>query len=124
MPTRARGSTWSEKHGESWYARVDAPATLEEKSALAKLSPAQVTSTTLAGDEITARLTEAPGNGAAIGGLKITTANAWAAARPSGTENVYKIYAESFESPEHLALVQAEMRDVVAAALRPAPPVS
>ena len=106
-----------ERHGESWYARVDAPATLAEKAALAKLSPEQVTSTELAGHPITARLTEAPGNGAAIGGLKITTASAWAAARPSGTENVYKIYAESFESPEHLALVQAEMRGVVAAAL-------
>jgi len=106
-----------ERHGQSWYARVDAPATLEEKAALAQLSPAQVTSTELAGHPITARLTEAPGNGAAIGGLKITTASAWAAARPSGTENVYKIYAESFESPEHLALVQAEMREIVAAAL-------
>jgi len=108
-----------ERHGESWYARVDAPATLEEKSALAKLSPEQVTSTTLAGEPITARLTQAPGNGAAIGGLKVTTANAWAAARPSGTENVYKIYAESFESPEHLALVQAEMREIVAGTLSP-----
>ncbi|MDQ2624851.1 MAG: phosphoglucomutase, alpha-D-glucose phosphate-specific, partial [Actinomycetota bacterium] len=106
-----------ERHGQSWYARVDAPATLEEKAALAALSPEQVSSTRLAGDEITARLTAAPGNGAAIGGLKVTTANAWAAARPSGTENVYKIYAESFSSPEHLAQVQAEMRDVVSTAL-------
>jgi len=106
-----------ERHGESWYARVDAPASIEEKAALAALSPEQVTSTTLAGDPVTARLTEAPGNGAKIGGLKVTTDRAWAAARPSGTENVYKIYAESFVSAEHLAQVQEEMRQVVAAAL-------
>jgi len=112
-----------ERYGQSWYARVDAPATLEQKTALAALSPEQVTSTQLAGDEITARLTAAPGNGAAVGGLKVTTANAWAAARPSGTENVYKIYAESFVSPEHLAQVQSEMRDVVTSALTPAPPL-
>jgi len=106
-----------ERYGKSWYARVDAPATLEEKAALGALAPEQVTSTTLAGDEITARLVRAPGNDAAIGGLKVTTAHAWAAARPSGTENVYKIYAESFRSESHLAQVQQEMRDVVSAAL-------
>ncbi|NLF05242.1 MAG: alpha-D-glucose phosphate-specific phosphoglucomutase [Actinomycetales bacterium] len=106
-----------ERHGKSWYARVDAPATLEEKAALGALSPEQVTSTTLAGDEITARLVTAPGNDAAIGGLKVTTAHAWAAARPSGTENVYKIYAESFRSEAHLTEVQTEMRGVVSAAL-------
>ena len=103
--------------GQSWYARVDAAATREEKATLAALSPSQVTATTLAGQEITARLTQAPGNGAAIGGLKVTTKDAWFAARPSGTEDVYKIYAESFVSPEHLAQVQDEAKQVVAAAL-------
>ncbi|CAN5353806.1 phosphoglucomutase (alpha-D-glucose-1,6-bisphosphate-dependent) [soil metagenome] len=103
--------------GESWYARVDAPATLEQKATLGKLSPEQVTATTLAGEDITAKLTAAPGNGAAIGGLKVTTENAWFAARPSGTENVYKIYAESFVSPEHLAQVQVAAKDVVSDAL-------
>ncbi|MDT0166723.1 phosphoglucomutase (alpha-D-glucose-1,6-bisphosphate-dependent) [Actinotalea sp. AC32] len=102
-----------ERHGESWYARVDAPATREQKSALAKLRPEQVTATTLAGEEITARLTEAPGNGASIGGLKVTTPNAWFAARPSGTEDVYKVYAESFVSAEHLAEVQSAAQDLV-----------
>ncbi len=103
--------------GESWYARVDAVATREEKATLAALTPEQVTATSLAGEEITARLTEAPGNGASIGGLKVTTENAWFAARPSGTEDVYKIYAESFISAEHLAQVQSEAKDVVSAAL-------
>ena len=105
------------EYGESWYARVDAPASLEQKAALAKLSPEQVTATTLAGEQITAKLTEAPGNGAAIGGLKVTTENAWFAARPSGTENVYKIYAESFVGPEHLEQVQEAARSVVGDAL-------
>lgn len=104
-------------HGESWYARVDAPATLEEKATLAALDPSQVRSTHLAGEEITAKLTAAPGNGAAIGGLKVTTENAWFAARPSGTENVYKIYGESFISAEHLTQVQEEAKKVVADAL-------
>jgi phosphoglucomutase len=103
--------------GDPAYARVDAPASREEKAKLAALTPASVTADSLAGDPITARLTEAPGNGAAIGGLKVTTEHAWFAARPSGTEDVYKIYAESFKGPDHLALVQAEARDVVAAAL-------
>ncbi|ACZ20124.1 phosphoglucomutase, alpha-D-glucose phosphate-specific [Sanguibacter keddieii DSM 10542] len=106
-----------EQHGQSWYARVDAPATLEEKATLSRLSPEQVTATTLAGEEITAKLTEAPSNGAAIGGLKVTTENAWFAARPSGTENVYKIYAESFTSPEHLAQVQEAAKTLVGEAL-------
>jgi phosphoglucomutase len=105
------------RYGRSWYARVDAAATREEKATLAALSPSQVTATTLAGQDITARLTAAPGNGAAIGGLKVTTKDAWFAARPSGTEDVYKIYAESFVSPEHLAQVQTEARNVVSAAL-------
>ncbi|GAB2759321.1 phosphoglucomutase (alpha-D-glucose-1,6-bisphosphate-dependent) [Nocardioides pakistanensis] len=105
-------------YGDPAYARIDAPAGREEKAKLAALSPDDVTAQTLAGDPITARLTEAPGNGAAIGGLKVTTEHAWFAARPSGTEDVYKIYAESFKGPDHLAQVQAEARDVVAAALR------
>ncbi len=103
--------------GESWYARVDAPATLGQKEALAHLSADQVSATTLAGDPITAKLTHAPGNGEPIGGLKVTTADAWFAARPSGTESVYKIYAESFRSPEHLTQVQEAARQVVADAL-------
>ncbi|WP_136517872.1 phosphoglucomutase (alpha-D-glucose-1,6-bisphosphate-dependent) [Cellulomonas telluris] len=106
-----------ERFGESYYARVDAPATREEKATLAALSAEQVTATELAGEPITARLTRAPGNDAAIGGLKVTTENAWFAARPSGTEDVYKIYAESFVSPEHLQRVQEEARQVVADAL-------
>ena len=104
-------------HGEPAYARVDAPADRQQKAALAALSPDDVSATTLAGEEITGKLTEAPGNGAAIGGLKVTTESAWFAARPSGTEDVYKIYAESFRGPDHLAQVQAEARDVVSAAL-------
>ncbi|QWF21939.1 phosphoglucomutase (alpha-D-glucose-1,6-bisphosphate-dependent) [Nocardioides sp. LMS-CY] len=106
-----------ERHGEPAYARIDAPATREQKAALAALSPDDVTATTLAGEEITAKLTEAPGNGAKLGGLKVTTGSAWFAARPSGTEDVYKIYAESFRGPEHLAAVQEEARSVVSAAL-------
>ena len=104
-------------HGEPTYARVDAPATRAQKAALAALTPAVVTATTLAGEPITGKLTEAPGNGAAIGGLKVTTESAWFAARPSGTEDVYKIYAESFRGPDHLAQVQEEARAVVSAAL-------
>ncbi|MFE6968475.1 phosphoglucomutase (alpha-D-glucose-1,6-bisphosphate-dependent) [Isoptericola sp. NPDC057653] len=105
------------RHGESWYARVDAPASREQKASLAALSPDQVTSTTLAGQDITATLTEAPGNGAKIGGLKVTTEDAWFAARPSGTEDVYKIYAESFVSADHLAEVQAAAKELVDGAL-------
>ncbi|UOY00609.1 phosphoglucomutase (alpha-D-glucose-1,6-bisphosphate-dependent) [Blastococcus sp. PRF04-17] len=103
--------------GESAYARIDAPATREEKARLGKLSPEDVTATELGGEPIVARLTRAPGNDAPIGGLKVTTENAWFAARPSGTEDVYKIYAESFKGPDHLAQVQQEARTVVAAAL-------
>jgi len=106
-----------ERHGQSWYARVDAPATREQKAALARLTPDKVTADTLAGEPIVARLTAAPGNDAPIGGLKVVTENAWFAARPSGTEDVYKIYAESFVSPEHLAQVQEAAREVVSAAL-------
>ena len=105
--------------GESAYARIDAPATREEKAALGKLSPEAVTATELAGEPILAKLTRAPGNDAAIGGLKVTTENAWFAARPSGTEDVYKIYAESFKGADHLAQVQEEARAVVTTALAP-----
>ena len=106
-----------ERHGDPAYARIDAPADREQKAALAALSPEAVTATELAGEPITAKLTTAPGNDAPIGGLKVTTEAAWFAARPSGTEDVYKIYAESFRGPEHLAEVQAEAREVVSAAL-------
>jgi phosphoglucomutase len=105
------------RFGEPAYARIDAPATREEKALLAKLSPAQVTADTLAGEAVTGVLTEAPGNGAPIGGIKVSTENAWFAARPSGTEDVYKIYAESFRGTDHLRQVQDEARDVVNAAL-------
>ncbi|GAB1691546.1 phosphoglucomutase (alpha-D-glucose-1,6-bisphosphate-dependent) [Krasilnikovia sp. M28-CT-15] len=106
------------RFGEPAYARIDAPATRAEKAILAKLSPQQVTATELAGEPITAVLTTAPGNGAAIGGLKVATESGWFAARPSGTEDVYKIYAESFRGPDHLATIQQEARAVVAAALK------
>ncbi|AKS35185.1 phosphoglucomutase (alpha-D-glucose-1,6-bisphosphate-dependent) [Mycolicibacterium goodii] len=103
----------AEQYGAPTYARIDAPADREQKARLSKLSPEQVTATELAGKPITAKLTAAPGNGAALGGLKVTTENAWFAARPSGTEDVYKIYAESFKGPEHLAEVQQAAKDVV-----------
>ncbi len=112
-----RYSVLTEKFGAPAYARLDAPATREEKAVLARLSPEQVTATELAGEPITAVLTTAPGNGAPIGGLKVCTANGWFAARPSGTEDVYKIYAESFLGPEHLARIQQEAAEVVRAAL-------
>jgi phosphoglucomutase len=105
------------RYGDPAYARVDAPADRAAKAKLAALSAEQVTATELAGEPITATLTAAPGNGAAIGGLKVTTANAWFAARPSGTEDVYKIYAESFRGPDHLAEVQTAARDLVATVL-------
>jgi phosphoglucomutase len=101
------------KYGAPAYARTDAPANREQKARLSKLSSDQVSATELAGEQITAKLTTAPGNGAPLGGLKVTTANAWFAARPSGTEDVYKIYAESFSGPEHLAEVQREAQEVV-----------
>jgi phosphoglucomutase len=105
------------RFGEPAYARIDAPATRDEKAVLGRLSPDQVSADTLAGERVTAVLTEAPGNGAAIGGIKVTTESAWFAARPSGTEDVYKIYAESFQGPDHLARVQEEAKAVVSAAL-------
>jgi phosphoglucomutase len=104
--------------GAPVYRRVDAPASPAVKAALKKLSPAAVTATTLAGDPITARLTRAPGNGAEIGGLKVTTAFGWFAARPSGTEDVQKIYAESFRDQAHLDRIVEEAQAIVAAATR------
>jgi phosphoglucomutase len=103
--------------GSPIYERMDAPATPEEKAVLATLSPEMVTATELAGEPITAKLTHAPGNGAAIGGLKVVTANGWFAARPSGTEDVYKIYAESFKSRQHLRQIQQEAQAIVAEVL-------
>ena len=103
----------TQRFGTTHYARIDAPATREQKAKLAALSADQVSATELAGDPITRVLTEAPGNGAPIGGLKVETDRAWFAARPSGTENVYKIYAESLLGPDHLAQVQAEAKQVV-----------
>ncbi|TMR24573.1 alpha-D-glucose phosphate-specific phosphoglucomutase [Nonomuraea turkmeniaca] len=105
------------RFGEPAYARVDAPATREEKAVLGKLSANQVTASSLAGEPITAVQTAAPGNGASLGGVKVSTESAWFAARPSGTEDVYKIYAESFRGPDHLAKVQEEARSLVSAAL-------
>ncbi|WP_447522624.1 phosphoglucomutase (alpha-D-glucose-1,6-bisphosphate-dependent) [Salinibacterium sp. NYA9b] len=106
-----------EEFGDPAYERVDAVATKEQKAKLGKLSGAAIAATALAGDPITAKLSEAPGNGAAIGGVKVTTEFAWFAARPSGTEDVYKIYGESFKGAEHLRLVQAEAKAIVDAAL-------
>ncbi len=103
--------------GSPVYARVDAPASREQKAKLAALSPGQVTAETLAGEPITAKLTHAPANGAALGGLKVCTENGWFAARPSGTEDIYKIYAESFKGAKHLAQIQTEAREIVNAAL-------
>jgi phosphoglucomutase len=105
------------KYGSPVYQRIDAAATKEEKAKLSKLSPEQVTATTLAGEPITAILTEAPGNKASIGGLKVTTENGWFAARPSGTEDVYKIYAESFNGADHLKEIQAEAKALVSSAI-------
>ncbi|MGD9987021.1 phosphoglucomutase (alpha-D-glucose-1,6-bisphosphate-dependent) [Pseudonocardia sp.] len=122
--TAVTGATPSEHYreltgrfGDPAYARTDVAATREQKSRLGKLAAEDVTATELAGEPITARLTSAPGNGEPIGGLKVTTESGWFAARPSGTEDVYKIYAESFRGAEHLARIQEEARDVVSAAL-------
>ena len=109
-----------EKFGTSYYDRVEAPATLAVKDALKRMTPEQVASETLADEKIVARLTKAPGNDAAIGGLKIATENGWFAARPSGTEMAYKIYAESFKSREHLEQILVEARQIVGDALKDA----
>ena len=106
--------------GSPIYQRIDAPATPDQKAALKSLSPGMVEAETLAGEAITAKLTHAPGNGAAIGGLKVVAENGWFAARPSGTENIYKIYAESFKGADHLAAIQDEARAIVNAAFKQA----
>ena len=107
----------TEKYGSPVYERIDVPATPEEKTVLKKLSPSQVKADTLAGEKIIEKLTKAPGNGAKIGGLKVVTQNGWFAARPSGTENIYKIYAESFNSSDHLKAIQKEAALIVKNAL-------
>jgi phosphoglucomutase len=107
----------TERFGAPAYARIDTAASREQKAALARLSPEQVTARELAGEQITQKLTTAPGNGAPIGGLKVVTESGWFAARPSGTEDVYKLYAESFRGPDHLAEIQKEARAIIAAAL-------
>jgi phosphoglucomutase len=113
----------TEQFGAPVYERIDAPATPEQKARLARLSPAQVKASTLAGDPIEAMLTTAPGNGEPIGGLKVVTGRGWFAARPSGTENVYKLYAESLAGADHLRAIQREAQDIVGQALRlPEPP--
>jgi phosphoglucomutase len=109
--------TLTERYGSPVYARVDTPASREEKAALARLSPEQVPTSELAGEKILAALTTAPGNGAPIGGLKVVAESGWFAARPSGTEDVYKLYAESFRGPDHLTAIQEEARAIVAAAI-------
>jgi phosphoglucomutase len=112
---RYRGLT--SRYGDPAYARVDTAATREQKAALARLSPDQVSASELAGEPIIAALTTAPGNGAPIGGLKVVAASGWFAARPSGTEDVYKLYAESFRGPEYLAAIQEQAREIIAAAI-------
>jgi len=108
----------TEKFGNPIYTRIDAPANREQKAILSNLSPEMVQADTLAGETITAKLTHAPGNGAAIGGLKITTENGWFAARPSGTEDIYKIYAESFKGQAHLDAILEEAKAIVSDALK------
>jgi phosphoglucomutase len=122
--TAVTGKTPSERYreltarfGDPAYARIDVATSAEAKARLGKLSADDVTATELAGDPITERLTSAPGNGAALGGLKVVTEGGWFAARPSGTEDVYKVYAESFRGPEHLARIQEEAQAVVSSAL-------
>ena len=110
----------TDRFGAPVYARIDAAATPEQKAALKKLSPEQVTATELAGEPITAKLTRAPGNNAPIDGLKVVTENGWFAARPSGTENVYKIYAESFRGKDHLRSIQSEAQAIVSATFKAA----
>jgi phosphoglucomutase len=105
--------------GNPKYTRIDAPATLEQKVAFKKLTPESVTATDLAGDKIIAKLTKAPGNNASIGGLKVVTEKGWFAARPSGTENIYKVYAESFVDEKHLAQIVDQAQTIVTAALKP-----
>ena len=110
------------KFGTSSYTRIDAPATPEQKARLQKLSPEAVKESKLAGEPITAKLTRAPGNNAPIGGLKVVAASGWFAARPSGTENIYKIYAESFKDQAHLDAIVSEAQEIVSNALSAADP--
>jgi phosphoglucomutase len=112
----------TDEFGDPAYERTDAAATKEQKAALGRLTGSSIAATELAGEPIAQKLSEAPGNGAAIGGVKVVTESAWFAARPSGTEDVYKIYAESFRGREHLSRVQAEAKEIVDAALRAGPP--
>ena len=109
-----------EKYGRPYYDRVDAPANPAQKAALKKLSPNDVEASELAGEKIIDKLTCAPCNGAAIGGLKVVTQNGWFAARPSGTENVYKIYMESFKGEDHLKQIEVQAQEIVNAALKKA----
>jgi phosphoglucomutase len=104
--------------GGFFFERIDAPATPDQKTVLKQLSPDQITASTLAGDRITSRLTNAPGNGAPIGGLKVVTENGWFAARPSGTEDIYKLYAESFTGSDHLGRIQEEAQAIIRRVLR------
>jgi phosphoglucomutase len=107
----------AQEFGESVYERIDAPATPAQKKMLVKLSPQQIRSTDLAGEKIQSILTHAPGNGASIGGLKVIAEQGWFAARPSGTENIYKIYAESFRGIDHLHLILTEAQTIISDAL-------
>ncbi len=111
----------TDEFGTAYYMRIDAPATPEQKARLQKLSPEDVKESQLAGERITAKMTRAPGNGAEIGGLKVTTASGWFAARPSGTENIYKIYAESFKDQSHLEMIVGEAQQIVDNALAAVP---
>jgi phosphoglucomutase len=106
--------------GDPAYARIDAPASREQKAALARLSPSQAGMDELGGEPVLARQTTAPGNGEPLGGLKVITASGWFAARPSGTEDVYKLYAESFRGPGHLARIQEEAQQILGAVLKQA----
>jgi phosphoglucomutase len=103
--------------GVSYYTRIDAPATPRQKARLGSLSPARVRESRLAGEPIVEKLTRAPGNDAPIGGLKVITASGWFAARPSGTENIYKVYAESFKDRSHLNAIVTEAQEIVTSAL-------
>jgi phosphoglucomutase len=123
--TAVTGSTPSERYraltaelGDPAYARIDAPATREQKAALGRLSPDQVSVDELAGEPVLDRQTAAPGNGEPLGGLKVITASGWFAARPSGTEDVYKLYAESFRGPGQLARIQEEAQQIIATVLK------
>ena len=113
----ARYRSIAERLGDPSYARIDAPATREQKAVLAKLSPGQFAAGELAGEPVLERLTTAPGNGEPLGGIKVVTESGWFAARPSGTEDVYKLYAESFRGPGHLARIQSEAQELLAQVL-------